>query len=136
VAKTLPFKCQKCGVQSEGRADRVASGRTKYCSRACSGAVSSRNQAGSANPNWKGGISEDYYHYKKIQKLRYPERLKARSAVHYALKAGNLERQPCEICGKTEVEAHHEDYSEPLQVRWLCRHHHREIHIEETRNVL
>lgn len=33
---------------------------------------------GENNPNWKGGISQNYYHYKKIQKQRYPEKIKAR----------------------------------------------------------
>ncbi|HRQ55036.1 MAG TPA: hypothetical protein PL018_12315 [Ignavibacteriaceae bacterium] len=29
-------------------------------------------QSGENNPNWKGGISKDNYHYKKIQVERYP----------------------------------------------------------------
>jgi hypothetical protein len=44
-------------------------------------------------------------------------------------KAQKLELQPCEICGKTEdIERHHEDYSKPLEVRWLCKSHHLDIH--------
>jgi len=31
---------------------------------------------------------------------------------------------PCEICGCEKSEAHHDDYSRPLDVRWLCRVHH------------
>ena len=34
-----------------------------------------------------------------------------------------LERQPCEVCGE-KAEAHHPDYSKPLDVRWLCKRHH------------
>jgi hypothetical protein len=42
---------------------------------------------------------------------------------------GFLKRQPCEVCGTEEdVQAHHDDYSKPLDVRWLCRKHHREHH--------
>ena len=36
---------------------------------------------------------------------------------------------PCEVCGTREnIEKHHEDYTKPLKVRWLCRKHHRELH--------
>jgi hypothetical protein len=42
---------------------------------------------------------------------------------------GVLERMPCEVCKTTEnVEAHHDDYAKPLEVRWLCKKHHREHH--------
>jgi len=39
-----------------------------------------------------------------------------------------LEKQPCEVCGATKVEAHHDDYTKPLEVRWLCKRHHSEVH--------
>ena len=34
----------------------------------------------------------------------------------------------CEICGNPKVDAHHDDYSRPRDVRWLCRAHHRQHH--------
>jgi hypothetical protein len=45
-----------------------------------------------------------------------------------AIRDGRLIRQPCEVCGALNVEAHHDDYSKPLTVRWLCRRHHLEHH--------
>ncbi len=57
-----------------------------------------------------------------------PEKSHAHCAVHYALKTGKLIRQPCEICGFPQAEAHHDDYSRPLDVRWLCRRHHADLH--------
>lgn len=56
---------------------------------------------------------------------------KAHQAVSYAIQTGKLIRQPCEKCGTTQhVVAHHEDYNKPLDVVWLCKHHHRERHLE------
>ena len=46
-----------------------------------------------------------------------------------AIKSGKIIRGPCERCGtKNEIEGHHEDYSKPLQVMWLCILHHKERH--------
>ena len=38
-----------------------------------------------------------------------------------------IERRPCEVCG-AKAEAHHDNYNEPLNIRWLCFKHHREWH--------
>jgi ABC-type lipoprotein export system ATPase subunit len=84
-------------------------------------------QTGSNNPNWKGGVSSDNYRYKKRQMERYPEKISARQKVHIAIKKGILNRQPCAVCGDPKSEGHHFDYTKPLEVRWLCRKHHREI---------
>jgi hypothetical protein len=52
----------------------------------------------------------------------------AHGLVEYALLCGRLTRKPCEICGEARVDGHHEDYSRPLEVRWLCKLHHRQVH--------
>jgi hypothetical protein len=61
----------------------------------------------------------------------HPIREAAHQAVARALKSGALVRQPCEECARHDgVEAHHEDYTKPLTVRWLCRFHHLARHRE------
>ena len=57
----------------------------------------------------------------------HPEQAAARHAVNNAIRDGRLERQLCEVCGKY-AHAHHDDYSRPLDVRWLCAVHHKEAH--------
>lgn len=57
-----------------------------------------------------------------------PRKYDAHLAVQRAVKAGDLERQPCEVCGVESVDAHHDHYDEPLRVRWLCRRHHIRLH--------
>lgn len=44
--------------------------------------------------------------------------------------AFNLPKQPCEVCGEVRAEAHHDDYTKPLDVRWLCKTHHMEHHTQ------
>jgi hypothetical protein len=53
----------------------------------------------------------------------------AHGIVHEALKSGRLIRaEACEKCGHPTVEAHHESYSKPLEVNWLCRDCHKALH--------
>ncbi|NRA02859.1 MAG: hypothetical protein HRU00_09690 [Myxococcales bacterium] len=64
-------------------------------------------------------------------------RATCRAYTNVLVKRGVLTRGPCEACGTTErVEAHHDDYSKPRLVRWLCiachRAHHRAIENRET----
>ena len=57
-----------------------------------------------------------------------PEKATAHEKVHYAIKKGRIIKSECEICGEVKAHAHHDDYSKPLEVRWLCRTHHNEFH--------
>lgn len=60
-----------------------------------------------------------------------PEQRKAHLKVQNAIKRGRLVKQPCERCGTIKnVQAHHEDYTKPLDVMWLCAKHHKERHRE------
>ena len=59
---------------------------------------------------------------------RDPVKRKATYLTSNAIRDGRLIRQPCEVCRAEKVEAHHDDYSKPLDVRWLCRKHHLEHH--------
>lgn len=55
-----------------------------------------------------------------------------RFTTYTAVKRGYLEKLPCEVCGEVEkVDAHHDDYQQPLKVRWLCKQHHLEHHKNE-----
>ena len=50
------------------------------------------------------------------------------AAVQMAIRNGKLKRMPCMICGNEKTDAHHDNYSRPLDVVWLCRLHHAERH--------
>lgn len=69
----------------------------------------------------------------KAAKERYvernPEKHRARRILNEAIQQGKIQRGTCEYPGcASTVEAHHSDYSKPLEVRWLCRKHHAELH--------
>lgn len=60
-----------------------------------------------------------------------PSRKVAQLMVTAAIASGELKKKPCCICGSTgRVEAHHEDYSKPNVIAWLCPKDHRERHKE------
>ena len=54
----------------------------------------------------------------------------ANCKVGRQISRGLLQKQPCEICASTNVQAHHDDYARPLDVRWLCVKHHAEHHVK------
>lgn len=82
------------------------------------------DRTGESNSNWKGGISKDNMRYRKKFVQNNPEIIKVQGKTEYAIKMGVLIKEPCEICGNEDSEAHHDDYSNQLEVRWLCRKHH------------
>lgn len=66
----------------------------------------------------------------KHRDLSSDQRFKAnsRSYSNTYQNRGLLIKQPCVICGEIKAEKHHEDYSKPLAVDWICRPCHLEYH--------
>lgn len=60
-----------------------------------------------------------------------PEGYKAHTMVGNAVRDGKLSKKPCEVCGSSVVHAHHDDYTKPLDVRWLCALHHSRFHASQ-----
>lgn len=76
--------------------------------------------------------NEDVYRSQR----KYPEKRAARVFLNSYIKIGKIVRpSECEKClRKCKVEGHHEDYSKPLEVKWVCKRCHSDIHfkIEKT----
>src|ERR1700677_66518 len=94
--------CVRCGYEWERRVE----GRPKNCPRCKS-------------PLWDR------------PKVSMAKMSKANAAVAKAKSKGILIPQPCSICGAMDkIQAHHENYDEPLEVTWYCPKHHRLRHEE------
>jgi ribosomal protein S27AE len=76
----------------------------------------------------KWAKSPGYKAYLKAYRAKDIVRVRARKILNNAVARGKMRRQPCEKCGADTVEAHHDDYSKPLDVRWLCKQHHVAAH--------
>ena len=75
--------------------------------------------------------------YNNSYRLKYSEmsaeqkmKSNARSMANTYVRRGKLVRQPCAACNAPDAEKHHDDYSKPLEVRWLCRSCHMKEHRE------
>lgn len=83
--------------------------------------------------NTEKGKASSYKARTKRVKM-YPELKKtkehmARLALNNAVRRGKVAKLPCWECGETGgVEGHHPDYDAPLDVIWLCRKHHKQLH--------
>lgn len=66
--------------------------------------------------------------HNKKQREKHPHKEKARKKLRSEIRAGRIQRQCCDVCGEQKTHAHHDDYSKPLCVRWLCVKHHNELH--------
>lgn len=64
-----------------------------------------------------------------VRDPRQRHRHEARWLLRRAVRRGDIARGPCELCGTTvNVHGHHDDYTKPLEVRWLCVSHHNSFH--------
>lgn len=72
----------------------------------------------------------DVLRQQQDRRKRAPEKDGARTKTRRAILSGRLIKQPCEVCARNDemVEAHHHDYSKPLDVHWLCFACHRAEH--------
>lgn len=68
--------------------------------------------------------------YRQAHREANPLAVKARYMVNNAVRDGKLEKPDrCSHCNETKrLVGHHEDYTRPLEVVWLCDACHRQLH--------
>ena len=79
----------------------------------------------------KRGARQDSAYRRRYQQSN-PIKYGARTMVGNAVRDGRLAKaERCSCCGSdTRLHGHHDDYSKPLDVRWLCAPCHFEWHAE------
>lgn len=112
--------CSKCDAVKERKQDQ-------YCCACRAKMKRERYALKKSDPNFM--MLERQKAIKKFQENE-DARLKknCREATHRAIKTGKILKQKCEICGEEEVQSHHDDYTDPFNVRWLCIKHHTQHH--------
>lgn len=128
-------RCTKCGevkpLSEFWRNKRVKNGRTSRC-KSCLYAYHRKWSKKNAEHvreykrQWFQENREFWYQYVNDWKERHPEWVRARRAVEYAIRKGELVRpKRCEQCKATgtPIQAAHYSYEKgrELDVRWLCR---------------
>lgn len=129
-----PFPpCKKCG----GVRKRIESppGRTRLVCWPCRNEESRRaNRNARSQPGAPARAPAKVTIASNMSRRRWdranPEKRSAHKLVEMALLSKRLVKQPCERCGCENVHAHHDDYSLPLDVTWLCPLHHAARHKE------
>jgi hypothetical protein len=121
--------CSVCGEEkpwSEYHKDRTTKSGHDHRCKPCKRRL---RQEHYKKPEVKARAAKNMSVYRKKNK----DKVQARNKVHYHIKVGNMTRPThCSKC-KAECypEAHHEDYSKPLDVTWLCNSCHIEVHLAE-----
>lgn len=119
-AKPVTLICE-CGKEKE-------STRKHYCNDCLSERKKLSNKLASRGRRKFQSANKFTLELKNLSPLQLELRKNARNLLNRMLRQGLIERKPCEICNNEKVEAHHDDYSKPLEVRWLCKKHHCEHH--------
>ncbi len=72
-----------------------------------------------------------------VRSILQPEKDEAKNKVANALASGSIHKPTsCEICNKetANLQAHHQDYSKPLDVNWVCKDCHAFVHSDFFKN--
>ena len=126
-----PLPCATCGTEFTPKRPNYRHRQRCCCLRCVSqlGAAAQHRRhsmAGANNPNFKGWASRRCSVYVRRFRLSNPEKLAAQLAIRKAVQKGVLVRpSACGDCGLAcKPDAHHDDYSHPLNVIWVCRRCH------------
>ena len=131
-------KCQQTKSFDEFyKHSKMADGHLSFCKSCVKNRVNSEREA---NPEKHfRRLQEKYFGAKRdrfskkndLERQLNPIKYKARTMVANAIASGKLIKpKECQTCGNStrRIEGHHEDYSKPLVVLWLCSKCHSDIH--------
>ena len=119
------FNCYYCGEESSDKPSHFAKKKRHFCSMQCYADYRREIMTKEEHNRYGTGLSEEE---RKLRRW-------CRSTTNHAIRDGVLKREYCKICYQW-AEAHHDCYTLPLHVTWLCFRHHRELHRNENPELL
>ncbi len=103
--------CEHCGNPFVTDKSHIRPGHARFCSLSCKA---------KAMPAFRA--------------IDVPEatKIRANGLINMRVRRGSIKRpEACTKCGKPgKVDGHHDDYSKPGEVQWLCRSCHMKRHVE------
>ena len=131
-------KCFKCGEEKPlsefYRHKQMVDGHLNKC-KSCTKKDSTENRNANIEKIRaydRGRGNRQAPNYIKHWRESNPEKWKCHIKLNNELRKENITRKPCEVCGTTDsIHGHHDDYSKPLDVRWLCAAHHKQLHTKQ-----
>lgn len=72
--------------------------------------------------------SRAYREHREVLSEEQKHKDRVRTIARSAYLRGEIVKRPCEACGDKDSQMHHADYSKPLDVEWLCRPCHLQVH--------
>jgi len=124
-------RCKTCNVDKSNDEFYTGKDITRHCKECMKSIWRDRWK----KRNFSKESRKNHQEAKNTYKKNNPIKTKCHERVDTALDNGSVKKMPCEICGKKQVEAHHDDYSKPIEVRWLCRIHHKQHHAKHGSGI-
>lgn len=126
------ISCSKCNAETPLTSYMVRA-QTRICPKcrvlsAVAWADANRLKKRAANAAYHKRISGRRSESTARYRENNPEKRSAHQAVQTAIRNGSLVKMACTVCGAPKSHAHHDDYSKPLEVIWLCHTHHMDRH--------
>lgn len=136
--------CRKCGVEKdleEFHKEIREAPLAKWNLRNCKECARKEQQERYADPvrrlaqlnaskRWKQYNPDRHAELAREYRERNREKTKAHNSLNYAIRCGSIVRGACEKCGTTQrIHGHHDDYTQPLVVHWLCFGCHKAWHM-------
>ena len=129
-------KCFKCGevkpLSAFYKHAKMSDGHVNKC-KECNKIDVSKNRAKNIEHyreyDRRRGSRQNADYFREYRKT-YPNKYKAQTMVSNALRDGRMKKETnCSQCNSDfHVHAHHDDYSFPLTIRWLCAACHSQWH--------
>lgn len=116
------FNCDYCGKEATDKPSQYFKNIRHFCSMDCYAKFQKELLPKEEHNSFDHGLSKE-----ERQLRRW-----CRSTLNHALRDGLITKGKCEICFR-DAQAHHDDYTKPFDVKWLCFYHHRkEMHDQKV----